>query len=329
MNARFLSVGVLGFSMVGAGLLACGGDDTAATTGDSGADGTTMHPDGGGTDGTTGGDTSADQGTDQSTDQGSDTASVPYVGFVSAVVTPALTMGGANTYGVAAGFAASGTLPSAGCTGTGQVKMGTCCYTPPASGDAGLPDAGEAVTPVNAGTITVTSADGGTLGTLDVDDAGLYKPLSSAMMAWVTWADDDKLGVSAAGGAIKAFMGSLQTSALIAGVTPALSFTMPAMIPIASDLSVKWTPDAPSGEMMQITLSATKATASNGSISCTAMDSDGTAGFTVPTQLLSMFAAGDTGSIFLARASTTTVNAPNATITLIGSTSAFGSVHYQ
>jgi hypothetical protein len=244
-----------------------------------------------------------------------------YFGSVTAGELP----GTKTTYTITADFIASLDGGGAGdggipCAGT---QSGSCCYTPPASAsDAGVSDGGAALTTASAGALLVK--DGTTsIANISPGTNNVYS-IASTNNPSVTWKPGDTLAVSAAGATVEAFSGNLMTASEFAGVTPVLSTTA-TTIPIASNLTVSWTQGNGSG--VTVFLAALKGTKDDGAITCAAPDSAGT--ISVPSALLGKFTTGDTGLMTLRRTTTTQVNAPNATVEMIGGTSAGGLVKYQ
>ncbi|HEY6464175.1 MAG TPA: hypothetical protein VIY73_28605, partial [Polyangiaceae bacterium] len=141
----------------------------------------------------------------------------------------------------------------------------------------------------------------------------------------VTWKGEDTLTVSAAGGTVEAFSGKMTAVDDFAGLVPALSYKTATTVAIASDLKISWT--AGNGTAVHVLVDAVKSTTSAGTITCSATDSAGTV--TVPAALLGKFTTGDTGVITMTRSSVTQVTGPNATVSLISTSSTGGTVKLQ
>jgi hypothetical protein len=244
-----------------------------------------------------------------------------YFGSVTAGELP----GTKTTYTITADFIASldgggggdGGIP---CAGT---LSGSCCYTPPATAsDAGVGDGGVTLTTASAGALLVK--DGTTsIANISPGTNNVYS-IASTNNPSVTWKPGDTLAVSAAGAAVQAFSGNLTTATEFAGVTPALGSTA-ATIPIASNLTISWTPG--NGQGVSVFLAAVKGTKDDGAITCAVADSAGT--ISVPSALLGKFTTGDTGLVSLHRTTASQVSAPNATVEMIGGTTTGGLAKYQ
>lgn len=260
--------------------------------------------DGGGNDASSDGTSNTDAGKDGS-------GSKPYAGGVT--LTESKT-GTSTIMTASAGFYASSGTGTGTCSGT---KSGNCCYTAPAApSDAGV------VTPMaeGAGVITVKDA-AATIATLT--PAGTtYTAVTNPPTAALTWAAGDSIAISAVGDTVHAFSGTVTAAALFAAITPAFSFTA-TTVPRGADYVLTWT--AGTGTVTLIA-SALKGAASDGTIICSATD---TGTMTIPTALLSMFTAADTGDLSLTRTIPADASVDNATITLSSSTSALGLVKYQ
>jgi hypothetical protein len=254
---------------------------------------------------------------DSGGDGGSSGGSLPYFGSLAASRTAS------GLYTIAGDFFATPDAGTPTACPSPSVLSGSCCYTPPAvASDAGASDAGTLAL-VSAGVITFT--DGTTpLAAISPGTDGAYA-VGSDKNVTVKWTPGDKITVSAAGDVVKAFTGSLTTVDDIAGVTPALSLTTEATVPIASNLDVTWT--AGNATSMVVLLTAVKGKAGDGSILCDVADSAGTV--SVPTALLSKLTTGDVGTITLTRSTVTTVTGSNATVELVGTATASGLLKYQ
>jgi hypothetical protein len=218
-----------------------------------------------------------------------------------------------TTYTASAAFFATpdgGTTSSGACTGT---QVGSCCYTPPSDGGT----TGPTPTAVSAGGITIKDGNT-TIGTM-TPNGTTYPALSSGTTNTLKWTDGDSLAVSAAGDTVHAFSGSVTSVALLAGVTPALSFAPGTTISKSQNFTISWT--AGTGA---ISLVLTQ-TAAQGVITCSATTDPGT--LTVDKSLLANFTA-LTGAIVLSRTSTADASPDNADVTLSSSTSTTGSTAY-
>ena len=278
----------------------------------------TFSGDGGGTEGSVGDAAGGGDG------EGGGIFSKAYFGTVTAGELPT---GTKTTYTITADFIAS--LDAGGTGGDGGIpcagtQSGSCCYVPPgALADAGASDAGVTLTTASAGAILVK--DGTTsIANISPGTNNIYS-ITSTNNPSVTWKPGDTLAVSAAGATVEAFSGNITTATELTGVTPALSYTTPATVPIASNLAVSWT--AGNGINVRVLLAAAKGTAADGSITCVVPDSAGTV--SVPSALLGKFATGDTGLISLTRTSSNQVSGANATVLMAATTSVGGTAKFQ
>jgi hypothetical protein len=135
----------------------------------------------------------------------------------------------------------------------------------------------------------------------------------------VTWGAGDRLGVSAAGGAVAAFSGILDTTAAISGVNPAFG-TTPVAVALASGFQVSWTPEGKEGEVMLLDIFY-PASGWPIQIECSVPDSAGSV--VVDASVLAPLAAPlasstSTADISLTRSITSNISAANATISLGG-----------
>ena len=273
-----------------------------------------------------GGSSSGGEGGGGDSGSSSGGGSLPYFGAMTA----SRTVAGATTiYTISGGFFATPdvSIPDASaaatCPTAGTVS-GSCCFVPPAApSDAGASDAGATFSFVSAGAITFKDGTAA-IAALNPGTNGAYG-ISSANNPSVKWQPGDTLAVSAAGSAVKSFTGNLVTVQDFAGVTPALSYTTPATVPITADFAVKWTPG--SASTVRLFVDAVKGTAQVGSIACDVADSAGSA--TVPAALLSKLTTGDGGVITLTRATVTPATDGNATVDLLSTVTTGGTAKFQ
>jgi hypothetical protein len=284
VGSFLLSAGIGGATVIG-----CGGASSASPVTDGGHElegGSPSDGAPGAEGGPAEGDHVADSGAGPTGDGGTPAGAI-YTGDVTATV---IGNGATYTYGVVAEFAP--TIASPACPGT---MMGACCFEPAvgtdaaAAADAGAPADGGAsgdgggVAPPNAGTIAVT--DGPTMiATVMPSPApgsgGYGVPQGVAM-----WTAGDTLGVTAPGGAVHAFMGSVKAVSAFAGVTPDLTQSL--TIGRSTDLVVTWTADSKTtGSNVAFAL----ADGNGNAIACQVADSAGTA--TMPAALLAKTSAG-------------------------------------
>ncbi len=255
--------------------------------------------------------------------------SLPYVGSVTAdKAGGGTTLDGGTAASVfvlaASFFPTPTTTTTATCPSTGT-PSGSCCYLPPGvAGDAGTgTDGGTGASAESAGSILFKDGTAN-VASLSQGSSGGYFISSAPSNPSVKWTPGDMLEVSASGATVQAFSGALTTVDDITGVVPALSITKAATVPISSDLMVTWA--AGNGTNVVVTLAAIKSKAGDGLITCQGSDSGSVA---VPTALLSKFTSGDTGLLTVTRQNATKVTGPNATVELIGTTSASGVLKYM
>jgi hypothetical protein len=251
---------------------------------------------------------SGDVRADSDTEDAGSTAATPYSGSITA----SLTSGGRLYYELFAAFE-KGPLPpfSSGCNGG---SAGNCC-------PFGLP--GYLLGPFpTAGNITIERG-GAPFATFPapVSPQSSYSAIVDAM-----WDAGDSLDVSATGGEVDPFSGTLETPTLPSGVSPAFgpdSF----VITRSSNLRVSWTPDARDGETIQFGISVGSTTNGVAGVACAVPDSDGFV--VVDASLLGPLAVGPNASVYLTRVLTSVVSAPNAIITLNGESSISGPATVQ
>jgi len=241
---------------------------------------------------------------------GSETGgSLPYTGELTATKDGnVFTLSGAF-------FATPATTPATPmCPSTGTAS-GSCCYLPPVATDGGTAaDGGTTAMAVSAGTITIKDAAANVAALNPLMNGGGYFITSGTMNPSVRWNPGDMLSISAAGATVQAFTGSLTTVDDFAGVMPALSTTA-TNVPLSANLAISWT--AGNGTNVT-TLLAVK----SGTITCQVSDSAGAV--SVPSALLGKLTTGQEGVLTLSRSTSSTVTGPNATVTLIGTTSSGG-----
>jgi hypothetical protein len=140
------------------------------------------------------------------------------------------------------------------------------------------------------------------------------------------WNPGDALRVSASGGEVAPFSGTLQTGALLSGVTPAIG-TTPLVIDRTQDLQVSWTPEGRAGE--NVLLAVQQFTASGG-LTCYCEAADPAGRVTVSATLLGQFDTQQpSGRIRVERLITSTAPCANATIDLVGEVSQTGDVSFR
>ena len=239
-------------------------------------------------------------------------AAEPYTGFVI------FGLVGANEYDGQAGFYA--TIAGGSCPG-GTVQ-GSCCYQSAAAEAAYAKTV--PLADVSAGALTLQ--DGArSFGSLPFTAGKGYASVNSATTASVTWSPGDTLGVSASGDAsgVASFSGTVVAPSPLAGVTPALATL--STLSRASDFTLTWT--ANSAGTVALVILANAATASDGTIRCNATGSSGT--LTVPTALLTSFAAGDMAVLELGASNNVPLSVANASVELTAEATASGSATLQ
>ncbi len=212
-------------------------------------------------------------------------------------------------------FPTPATTPSTPtCPATGTAS-GSCCYLPPAATDGGVAtDGGATETAASAGTITIKDGNANVAALNPLTGGGYGITGNGTNNPSVTWKPGDVLSISASGGTVEAFTGSLTTVDDFAGVTPTLSTTA-TTVPLASDLTISWTV----GNGANVT---TLLAVKSGTITCQVNDSAGTV--SVPATLLGKLTTAQEGVLTLSRSGSTKVTGPNASVTLIGTTSSGG-----
>ncbi len=311
-----------GSSGASSGSTGASSGSTGASSGSSGPGSGSSGPGGGSSSGS-GGSTSGSAGDDGGSSSGASSGpTTPYTGYLAVLTN--------GPYREISGYFIG--TPGGGASTGSASPGGMCSYTPPPPpSDGGLPVTGTGSTTVAVSAGAITVKDGtATVATLPFVDAGpgavnTYLATTSTSPG-LTWDAGDTLAVAAAGDVVSAFTANINTGADFAGVTPALSYTTPIVIPRNADFTVTWTPG--SGDTVELQLSATNGTADDGSIDCTVPDSDGT--ITVPSALLGNFTANDKGSALLVRSWANTATGANVTVYLSAvSPGPGGSVTFQ
>jgi hypothetical protein len=187
--------------------------------------------------------------------------------------------------------------PGSACAGT---QSGACCFVGGPASTGSLPDGGAGP---SAGDITFTNTTG--------DTAVLSPPYTSASLAWNP---GDVLQVSAAGADIGAFTASIHTPPAIAGINP--SFDTLQTLSASSALTVAWTAGSDASAQVVLTLTASSANDTVGTITCAAKDSAGQV--VVDASLMGHFAAGQDATLSLLRTVTTAGSSANAATYVTG-----------
>jgi hypothetical protein len=153
------------------------------------------------------------------------------------------------------------------------------------------------------------------------DYPGIYPAADGA-----EWNPGDALRVSATGGQVAPFSGTLQTGALLAGVSPAIGST-PLVIDRAADLEVSWTPEGRSHEDVFLLL---QQFTQGGATTCTCLVPDSAASVTMSATLLGPFGTEQlSGRIRLERLIVSTALCDNAAIDLASEVVQTGDVTFQ
>jgi hypothetical protein len=229
---------------------------------------------------------------DADIDDGSDAT---YAGVVVATIAQG---GATNAYSVFADFAPGGPLGIGVCPDEAPDAGSCCCFqgatvvpgfdTPTAgiltltsTGGSTLATLAPGQTVVEGGSETTTYQGTWDLGTPWFDYPGIYADVNSG-----AWNPGDALQVRATGGQVAPFSGTLQTGALLAGVSPAIGST-PLVIDRADDLEVSWNPEGRSHEDVFLIL---QQFTRDGANTCTCLVPDSAASVTVSATLLGPFA---------------------------------------
>ncbi len=229
-------------------------------------------------DGGTSTDASGDAGGNPACGNSPDAGGLPYTGIVelSRVLAPPA----AAVYEALGEFDTTASAPPPMGTCNGGTQVGACCYQPTSGGT--IP------TPESAGTLTIKDG-ANTLATLQSPNY----VATSATLTTLTWAAGATLSVSTSGGTLDAFTANLKAPALLAGLTPSFTATVP--VTLSSDFVVSWTPSNEACSQISFGFSQGAGMAY---IGCVVDDSAGTV--TVPKALLGMFTA-TTGTAVLER----------------------------
>jgi hypothetical protein len=181
-----------------------------------------------------------------------------------------------------------------GCTGP---SAGPCCLRATGAADGGTS------TPIGAGTISVTDTG------VSIDNL-LFDPTNGYPSDTVNgWFPGDVLTVSAAGGTVKPFGGTVTAPAALANLSPPYDSVTTGPVPLGQDLVLHWTPAG--ADRVSVLFPAA---AGVGVVICTVPDSAGT--MTIPASMLDY---GDTTALSefdFERQTVATVSAPNATVSL-------------
>jgi hypothetical protein len=206
-------------------------------------------------------------------------------------------------------FFANPGATSTACQGT---TSGRCCYQ---AGSGGSTVDGGTTALVSAGTITVKDGNT-TIASLSPGANGSYNASSYANPS-LTWNPGDTLGVSAAGGTVHPFNGTITTPAPVTGVSPAMS-SANITISQSTDFTLSWTPSSSPGSQVTFTLAAVQGGGLDGSVTCVVDDSAGS--IIVSKTLLGRFNRSDSPVILdLVRSTSSAAAGDNVTVALSSS----------
>jgi hypothetical protein len=210
--------------------------------------------------------------------------------------------GNAVAYQAQAKLLPTGSMVSALACPPGATISGSCCFV--AGADAGA----NPFESVSAGTLSL--AVGGTsLASLTYDAQAMQYELFSAVdpPAMTSWNADDVMHVSAAGGTVQAFAGSVTMPAPLQGLS--VNPNVSPMVSVSTDWTVTWTPGQGASKVL-LTLSG-----SGDEIKCVVDEAAGAV--TLPAAFLGHFTPGSGANVVLVDAvSVATASSPNATIEL-------------
>jgi hypothetical protein len=191
--------------------------------------------------------------------------------------------------------------------------------------------------PPDAAAVTLASAeDAATLATL-MPSTTTFQGTWDLGEAWAThpgaypdamsepWAPGAALRVSAAGGAVHPFSGTIHTSALLSGVTPPLG-PSPLAVDRSQPLQVSWAPEGKSGEVVTLML---QQFTSAGVVTCYCGALDAAAKLTVDSGVLAEFGTDQLSArLRLERLLTSFASAGDATVTLVGEVAETGPITF-
>jgi hypothetical protein len=266
--------------------VACGGSSSSSNAGaDGGGDGqqaqggddsgNVVPPGDGGAPDSTGGDDASSQ------------EAGPPIAYAGHVQAQQVYVGdAAPNGGVFAAFPPSGSVEDPLSCLAGSPIMGSCCYLP-----ADLPMEAGVPASLSAGTITVADNDAG-FGVLQLQQGTYVFGLASVSRGWMP---GDVLGITAAGGVVPAFSGSVLAPPPLEGVTPSLTGLT---ISLSGDLTVSWTPSP--GVPSRVLLDVFAAQAATSAVAkCVVDDSAGT--LTIPAGILGLLQPTASTSLTMAR----------------------------
>jgi hypothetical protein len=167
-------------------------------------------------------------------------------------------------------------------------------------------------------------------GTWDLGDAWATLPGDYPFETAGFWDPGEAMHVSATGGAVHAFSGTLQTGALLSGVTPSLpSLSGPVSLVIdrTQPFHIAWDPEGLSDESVVLWLQQFR---SDGSLTCWCSVPDTAAELTVDTSVLGQFDVQQLSAVIqLERLITRTVSSDDAIVALVGEVAKNDEIAFQ
>jgi hypothetical protein len=268
----------------------------------------------------------------------SDAQSADDATYSGVVLATARQAGTATTYSVFADFAPSAGFGIAQC----DADAGACCcftgatvlpgFDTPAAGTVTVADdAGATATlspaavVVEGGTVSTSFQGTWELGQPWFDFPGVYRLADAG-----GWRPGDALQVSATGGEVDRFSGTLQTGALLAGVTPAIgagAVMVDRSVDRSQDFAVAWTPEDRAGENVLLML---QQFTSRGALTCYCMVPDSMGGVTMSASMIGRFGTSQlSASVRLERLTVSTAPCNNATIDLVSEVTQSAAITFQ
>jgi hypothetical protein len=263
---------------------------------------------GGSSSGSSGSSSGASSSSSSGGSSGGSSGPLLYTGSISATASES---GDAGVYVLTGDFVA---IPDGGAAACPQMS-GSCCFYPPS--DAGAPPA---PTYFPAGDITVDDGKS-TLSTMKPAANETYSD-KSATNAMLVWKPGDTLTVSAAGGQVHTFTGTVKAADEITALNPPLPLT----ISTGAPFTVDWNPGSVAGATMHLTIVAKDGMTNEGILRCSTKDSDGT--LTINKTLLANFGMNDTGSVSLTRQAAASAKCDDSHVALYANIATSGSVKF-
>jgi hypothetical protein len=264
----------------------------------------------------------------------SDAQSADDAMYSGVVLATARQAGTAITYSVFADFAPGAGFGIAQC----DADAGACCcftgatvlpgFDTPAAGAITVADdaattatLSPAAVVVEGGTVSTSFQGTWELGRPWFDFPGVYMQADAG-----GWRPGDALQVSATGGQVDRFSGTLKTGALLAGVTPAIGAGA-VMVDRSKDFAVAWTPEDRAGENVLFML---QQFTSRGALTCYCMVPDSMGGVTMSASMVGRFDTSQlAASVRLERLTVSTAPCDNASIDLVSEVTQSAAVMFQ